>query len=600
MALLATCLILSAPVIADAPLVYATIEPAKITLGESAKYTITDLGKGTQAFSLPVVAGLDFQVMGRTQQIEIINGTTLASTAIVVRVTPQVAGIFTIPPITPKAQPLVLQVNADHAAGNSSGSGKPGAAVQPPILARGSLPSGVRLTEDGSAFLRLSVPRREVYVGEHVPVEIELGMRSGFVTGLHGLPKLTGDELTLNNLSTQPERGEKLIDGQPFVLLTWRSALAVVKPGTFSLSAEAPLTVKIRTQPRQKSLLDDMFGDPFLQRLFGTTVPKDINVTSPPVELKVLALPEEGRPPDFHGAVGSFTISSNVSPAAAEAGEPLTLRMRVTGSGNFDRVDSGMLEHLDQWKTYPPKSSFSPSDAIGVKGEKTFEQPLIALKAGTQSLPGLAFSYFDPAARRYETARSAPLSVTIAPSLADSTLSAPQISADPARSMGSAGGLRGDHVVAGNFANSLLPLYLQPRFLVIPSLLALAFAGGWLGMRRRMDASASASARSGMTPKAIDRALAQMEAAARAANPSLFFNLARSTVLRTLGARWQMAPDQITTAELAARLGGAGEDIRQLLALADESNYSGRDLEVIDFAQWTQIVRRWVTAEMST
>src|ERR1019366_6950819 len=176
--------------------------------------------------------------------------------------------------------------------------------------------------------------------------------------------------------------------------------------------------------------------DPFMQNFFGATVTKDITATSLPSDLTVLELPVEGRPPNFSGAVGSFKIGGELSSSAAAAGDPLTLRMHVTGSGNFDRVDSAMLEHLDQWKTYPPKSSFKATDALGLKGEKVFEQPLIASKPGTHTLPGLAFSYFDPGTHRYETVRDAPLDVTISPSLADGSLKSPG-PAGPAPSAGS-------------------------------------------------------------------------------------------------------------------------------------------------------------------
>jgi len=582
--------------VADDPLVYATIQPAQIALGESAQLTITNLGDTTSPITLPVVSGLKFEIIGRTREIQLINGTTLPSSSIVMRVTPQIAGIFTIPAVTPKAQPLVLQVTA-ASGGISSAQSAPGAPIPPPILSGGSIPKGIHLTDDGSAYVRLSIPKREVYVGESVPVDIELGMRSGFVSSLNGLPKLTDDNFALNNLSHQPERTEKLISGEAFVVFTWRSILAVVKPGTFALSAEAPLTVKIRTRPRRESALDDRFGDPFWQNLFGATVPKDINVKSPPQELKVLELPTEGRPADFHGAIGTFSIVSDVSPAKADVGDPLTLRMRITGSGNFDRVDSTMLDHVDQWKTYPPKSSFNTSDPVGFSGMKTFEQPVIASKPGAQELPGLSFSYFDPNSRRYETARSASLRVSISPSLADS-LTPPQSAGNAGPENGFAAGLRPDHVNTSTPASSLIPPYLQPRLLGIPSFIVLAFAAGWAGARRRRALSDSEPA-DRPSSRAAKRVLAQMQAAARTGNAAGFFDAARTALQPLLATRWQIEPEDVTTAEVETRV-GAQNDLHQLFALADESKYSGRELNATDFARWLRVVPLLLTNGEST
>jgi hypothetical protein len=584
----------TAPAFAAAPLVSATIEPAQITVGESAQLTITSLGAGMEPISLPVVPGLEFRIVDRSRRNEVIHGAALATTTMVVRVTPQVAGTFTIPGITPTSQPLVLRVSPNSGIGPSA---------KPPVLAGGTAANGIRMSADGSAFVRLTVPKRDVYVGESVPIAIEVGMRAGFVSSLNGLPTLVGsDNFTLNNLSRQPERNEQSIDGKPFTLLTWHSVLAAVKPGTFSLTVESPLTVRIRTGPQREAMLEDQLGDPFMQHFFGATIKKDIKVTSPPVELTVATLPAEGRPSDFSGAVGTFTIASDLSSAAAAAGEPLTLRLRVSGSGNFDRVDSTMLEHVEQWKTYPPKSTFKSSDALGYKGEKTFEQPLIGSRPGPQTLPGLTFSYFDPTTRRYETARSSPLSVTISPALADNTLTASQIAAGSAATPAnqSPPGFRPDHLDSGTLAGSLVPLYLQPRFLAIPSLLTVAFAGGWLRLRRRAaNPNHGAFARDRALSKAANRLLVQLDEAARAGDTARFLNLARSALQRTLAARRQMAAGQISATELAARLGNErdGEDIRQLFALADEANYSGHEPTTIDFIRWTQVVRRGVLGD---
>ena len=586
----------AAAAFADDPLVYATIQPPQIQLGESAQFTITNLGDGTNPITIPVVSGLKFEIIARTHEVQIINGTTLPSTSIVMRVTPQIAGIFTIPAVTPRAQPLVLQVNAASSGASIPRFTGPGAPLPPPILSGGSLPKGVRLTDDGSAYVRLSVPKRDVYVGESVPVEMEVGMRSGFVASINGLPKLTDDNFALNSLSHQPERTEKLLNGEPFVLLTWRSTLAVVKPGSFSLSAEVPLTVKIRTRPKRESSLDDRFGDPFLQNLFGATIPKDINVTSPAQELTVHELPSEGRPADFHGAIGTFNIASDVSPTKADVGDPLTLRMRVTGSGNFDRVDSSMLDHLDQWKTYPPKSSFNSSDPLGISGMKTFEQPVIGSKPGVQELPGLTFSYFDPNKRRYETARSAPLSVSISPSLADSRAAPPAPSATASPESKYTAGLRPDQLETATMS-SLIPLYLQPKFLALPSILALAFAAGWLSARRRRGAGGRESDR--IVSPAAKRVLAQMQAAARAGEAARFFDLGRTALQSVLAARWQLKPEEITSTEVEGRV-GVENDIRQLFALADEAKYSGHQINATDFARWLRFVRRHLMSHTTT
>src|SRR5258708_32307651 len=69
-------------------------------------------------------------------------------------------------------------------------------------------------------------------------------------------------------------------------------------------------------------MLDYLLGDPFLQNIFGTSVPKNVTVTSPAAAIKVLALPTQGRPPDFGGAVGTFKISADISSSKNTAGGP--------------------------------------------------------------------------------------------------------------------------------------------------------------------------------------------------------------------------------------------------------------------------------------
>src|ERR1700733_3991834 len=435
--------------LAQEALAYETIHPSHIRLGESATLRVTSLSGELKNVPLPAVSGLSFEEIGRSQGLEFINGTSLPSSTILIRVTPQMAGIFSIPGLSPKSDPVVLDVvNADDS--NPAALIKPKPAPTPPLMATTSLPKGAQLKAGGAAFVQLVIPTRAVYVGESVPVDIEVGLRPGIVTSLNGLPTLNGGDFTLNNLSRQPERREEVIAGNPFLLMTWHSVLAAVKPGDFSLSVDTPLTVKINTRSPEDMAFAAWLGGPFLQSMYNGIAPKEITITSPSSELKVLPLPTEGRPKDFSGAVGDFQVSSDVSPVRAAEGDPITLRLHVSGTGNFDRVDPSMFDHLDHWKTYPAKSSFNQGDAVGYKGEKVFEQPLIAAQPGEQSIPGLELSYFNPRTRHYERAHTPPIKVTIAASLADSSLSAPVEAQRP-------------NAAANQFAQGLRPDHSQPR-----------------------------------------------------------------------------------------------------------------------------------------
>ncbi|MEP6884642.1 MAG: BatD family protein [Gammaproteobacteria bacterium] len=592
---LAVSILAAGPAQAAAPSIDASIEPSQIALGESANLTILTSGNGTLSINLPVVAGLEFRVVGQSRQIQMTNGITIESTSTIIRVTPEVAGVFTIPGVTPKSPPLVLRVNPGGA-GPSSSPNSSSAPDRLPFVP-GPNAKGLRMTPDGSAFVHLEIPKHEMFVGETVPVEIQVGMRDGFVASLNGLPKLNNDDFTLNNLSRQPERTAKAIDGKMFTVYTWRSLLGAVKPGTFSLTFETPLTVRIRTRPRQDSMLDDLLGDPFLQNIFGTTVQKDITATSPETAMTVLPLPTEGRPPDFGGAVGSFKISTEVSSAKTTAGDPLTLRMHVTGAGNFDRVDSRMLNGDDQWKTYEPKASFNSPDPTGRRGEKIFEQPIIASQPGTHTIPPLKFSYFDPSTRRYETAHSAPLTVAVSPAAASAgnepppTPTATGTPADEAHT-----GLRPDHAITDARVDSLIPLYYQPRFLAVPSALALLLCGAWAALRR-MERNARGE-RERVRSELLSNLLKTMSQASARGDAAQFVNSASAALRQTLGARWQIAPDLVTAVDVDARLeAGERDDIRQIFALADEANYSGGDLQAADFDRWTQIVRRQLADE---
>src|SRR5271156_3428827 len=122
---------------AVAPSVDAAIEPSQIEMGDSAQLTITTSGSGALSVSLPEVSGLEFRVVGQSRQIQIINGATFESTSTIVRVTPELPGVFIIPGPSPNSPTMTLRVIP----GNGSGSSSPNGSASPgltPYLPGGS------------------------------------------------------------------------------------------------------------------------------------------------------------------------------------------------------------------------------------------------------------------------------------------------------------------------------------------------------------------------------------------------------------------------------------------------------------------------------
>lgn len=560
---------------ADASLAYEVIQPARIQLGESATIQVVSFSGYLPNIQIPNVRGLKFEVLGRAQGFDMAQGTAIPATFLQIRVTAQFVGDFTIPALFPNAKPLGLEVVEGIGPGPGPGPDPfafPSQMPAPLPVAPVALPKGVQLKAGDAAFVQLLMPTRPVYVGESVPVEIALGIRPGIVTSVNGLPTLNNSDFTLEDLSPHPKDREQLVGDRSFRVLTWNSVVAAIKPGAYSLTVDAPISARILS--RKDRAYASALQWPFLQIMTNGITPKDLTITSPAAKLEVLPLPTEGQPRDFSGAVGTFEVSSDVSARQVAVGDPLTVRLHIRGVGNFDRVNAAMFDHLEHWRTYPAKSSFTHSDEVGYRGEKVFEQPLIASRPGEQVIPSLEFSYFDPTTRHYERAHTFPITVVVASALT--------------RALGGefARGLRPDHQPhARGAASQLRPLFFQAQFLTAAALLALALAvaASWPALRPSRRRATSA---------ATERALAELAAAARAGDSPRFFDLARRTLVGTLADRWQIPAGQMTSAELRARLGAANEDIDRLFRLADEARYSREAPAGADFQYWLRFIRR--------
>jgi len=582
------------------------LDRSDIGADESAELTISASGNGSSSIRPPSVPGLQFTPVSQSSQIEIINGNASSTSSVIYEVTAQNPGTYTIPSPDPAAAKLTLRVRSGSGAGSSSqaavASGvpsTPATSVSPalPAPAVSGANSGTPvMAANGAAFLRIQMPKRDLYVGENVPVEIQVGLRSGMAATLNGLPSLSADAFTLNKLTTKPEQTQELINGEPYTILTWHSMLAAVKPGEFTLSVQTPVTVQVRTKGRMPGNMGDMFNDPFFQGFFGGVTQKELSLSNEPSVVKVLPLPTSGQPANFSGAVGNFTATSEVSPLKGAVGDPLTLRLKISGAGAFDRVDSSMLSSVDGWKTYRASGKFVPADSVGYRGEKDFEQAVVPQRPGHQTVPSLSFSFFNPETQKYEVLETPPIAIEIEPGSGTVTSTAAPAQSTPVATPAPAtNGLRPDMTETGVAISTLRPLYFQPGFLIGQSALALSFigAGAWL-RRNNRQFNDPAWQKGRQELQAVNSFLAQMDSAATQQDAATFFFAARQALQHTLASKWKMSPGAITLAEIDSRLNGANENIRQIFALADELAYSGGAAIDADFSAWKQTVHQLI------
>jgi len=139
-----------------------------------------------------------------------------------------------------------------------------------------------------------------------------------------------------------------------------------------------------------------------------------VSVQSEPVELEVLPLPEAGKPPQFYGLVGRYTISASANPTQVNVGDPITLTIRIGGSPYLKPVQWPELtqvpELADNFKI--PAERASPTIE---KGERVFTQTIRANNERVTQIPAIPLVYFDPQKGGYVTAHTDPIKLEVAP-----------------------------------------------------------------------------------------------------------------------------------------------------------------------------------------
>ncbi len=269
---------------------------------------------------------------------------------------------------------------------------KGGAVPGQPKSAQAPLPS-VSGDGDLKGNLRLSavVNRRTVYQGEQVVVEYALYTRLRLADmSLGELPSFNGFWVEPIFDAQRIEFQRKTIDGVLYDHCELKkTALFPMSSGQLRISP-MKLNVAVLQSPR------DFFD------FFGTT--KTVVIESDPLVINVIPLPAEGRPVDFTGGVGEFSITASLDRASSEAAEPITLTVRITGSGNIKLVERPTIPDIPGVRILDPEINEDVRFAENsIQGYKEFNYPLIPQTDGEHVVPAITMSFFNPEERRFET-----------------------------------------------------------------------------------------------------------------------------------------------------------------------------------------------------
>ena len=449
-------------------------------------------------------------------------------------------------------------------------------------------------------WIQMTLPKKELYLGEFLPVEIKAYLRNDTRIEVRDLPQFSADGLSLNTLSAKPAQTAEVVGNRQYIVLTWHSALSAVKTGDYPLDLKMPIAV---TAPPQMPQVDNNDFNSFFQNAFAAMGQrKDVTILSSPESVKVLPLPQEHRPTNFSGAIGQFEIEASATPKQVSAGDPITLQVKIMGKGNFDRVSSEGLPADANWKTYSPKNTFEASDSAGYAGTKTFDQPIIPTDSSVTAIPSIAFSFFNPETKQYVTRSAAPIAVAVSGSMRIASMASPSGAANspppaptpgtPAPSAASGPGteLVMNKIEPGTFFATLQPIYLSPAFLAAQVAPVLALFAGMFMVRRQRKGVDQRRLRANAARQAIAKQIEAMDAAIANHRTGDFFISARGALQQCFGQEWDMRPETITIADVHARLGDERNTIRPIFEMADQASYSELHLGDADLAQWRQVV----------
>ena len=260
------------------------------------------------------------------------------------------------------------------------------------------------LNTNEAFFILLETDKKQVYEGEQITATWYLYTR-GNLDSLDRakFPDLKGFWKEIIEEVPSLQFTEEQVNGIMYrKALLAAHALFPIKPGKTVID-EFKIKAKVR-----------------LPTQFGWGSQQEYTKSSKRSDVTVLPLPQEGKPLSFSGAVGQFTIQTQVDGTQFPAGQPISLRVRLEGQGNAKVIELPEIKWPENLEVYDTKSeSKFFKDGMSYK---EFEILVIAKTPGEVKVPQINFSYFDPNSKQYVTKSTEEFNITITEPIKGSTI----------------------------------------------------------------------------------------------------------------------------------------------------------------------------------
>jgi len=111
-------------------------------------------------------------------------------------------------------------------------------------------------------------------------------------------------------------------------------------------------------------------------------------------------LPENGKPANFNGAVGSFQLYTSIDTDTVEYDNAINLTATISGKGNFTMFDTPSIHLPEDFEVYEPEID---EKIKALNGSKKYHYFIVPKTPGEYKTAPVSFSYFDIKNKSYKT-----------------------------------------------------------------------------------------------------------------------------------------------------------------------------------------------------